>query len=415
MSSILTELEEENPKLFETKQSGVSYALGFPILDQLLGCKYIYEDEDGTTRQKTQIGVPSGTFTMFLGASQSGKSTAAAQAAWNIVEPFDEYAEVYWDDGENAATYERIQGITGAPARRLEKQFKLIPSHKVSTYDQVLEQIVQISEHKKKHKKEYMYNTGEKDFWGNEIVMYKPTILVMDSLMKFTSDGEETDEISDNYSGGREAVARGKFMRNSLSYMGEYNINVFVIHHWSKDMRQGFESKEKQLPHLPTGKWVSGGDKIILYSSSIIMFIPKNDKSEKKTEDVNGYNGQPIDVLISKSRTSAGGTIAHMEFVQEAGFDPRLTLMRFAKDNKLITGVNPNCKFANHPDIHFDTRKFVEEIQTNPEIIRTLYAECRPELSKLIPWMDVTSNDPIRGGKAKVDSRAMLREMYGEL
>lgn len=415
MGSILKELEESQPDLFTTKMAGVSYPLGFPILDQMLGCKYVYTNKDGSTRTRTQLGVPSGTFTMFLGASQSGKSTAAAQASWNIIEPFDECAEVYWDDGENATTYERYQGVTGAPLKDIEKRVKIIPSHMVSTYDQILEQIVQISKLKASHKKDYMYDTGEKDFWGNEIIMYKPTILVMDSLMKFTSDGEETDEISDAYSGGREAVARGKFMRNALSYMGQYNINVFPIHHWSKDMRNGFESKQKQLPHLPTGVWVSGGDKILLYSTSIILFTPKNDKSEKKTEDVNGYNGQPIDVLVSKSRSSAGGTIAHMEFVQEAGFDPRLTLMAFAKDKKLITGVNPKSRFASNPDVTFDTRKFVEEIGRNPEIVRTLYAECKPELSKLIPVMDVTSGDPIKGGQVKIDSRAMLREMYGEL
>ena len=415
MGSLLTELEASKPNLFGTKKSGVSYPLGFPILDQLLGCKYVYQDEDGTTRTKTQLGIPSGTFTMFLGASQSGKSTAAAQASWNIAEPFDNCAEIYWDDGENATTYERVQGVTGASMKNIEERFKIIPSDKVSTYDQILEQIVQISKLKAARKKEYLYNTGEKDFWGKEIIMYKPTILVMDSLMKFTSEGEDTGEISDAYSGGREAVARGKFMRNALPYMGEHNINVFMIHHWSRDMRQGFESKEKQLPHLPTGKWVSGGDKIILYSSSIIMFIPKNSKDEKKTEEVNGYNGQPIDALISKSRTSAGGTIAHMEFVQETGFDPRLTLMQFAKDKKLITGVNPKSKFASNPDVTFDTRKFIEEIGRNPEIVRTLYVECRPLLSELIPWMDVTSNDPVKGGKAKIDSRAMLRDMYGEL
>lgn len=415
MSSALDDLIAESGDLFSGKRSKVSYPLGFPILDQLLGCKYYYVNPDGTTRSETHLGVPCGTFTMFLGQSQSGKTTATIQSAWNIVEPFDEYAYVIHDDAENATTFERIQGVTGADSNELKKKYRLIPADKVNTYDQVLDQIVAIAKKKKSDKKNYMYDTGKLDMWGEKIIEYKPTILIMDSLMKFTSDGEEVDEISDAFSGGREAVARGKFMRNALGYMAEYNINVFIVHHWSTDMRQGYTNREKQLPNLPTGKYVTGGDKVLLYSTSIILFSPQNSKDGVKTEEVNGYNGRPVDALLSKTRTSAGGTVAHLEFVQEIGFDPRLTLMNFAKEKKLIIGVNPKSKFACDPDVTFDTRKFIEEISTRPEIIRTLYKECKPYLEKMIPWMDVTSDDAIRGGKAKIDARAMLRDIYSEL
>ena len=89
--------------------------------------------------------------------------------------------------------------------------------------------------------------------------------------------------------------------------------------------------------------------------------------------------------------------------------------MNFAKEKKLIIGVNPKSKFACDPEVTFDTRKFIEEISTRPEIIKTLYKECKPYLEKMIPWMDVTSDDAIRGGKAKIYARAMLRDIYSEL
>ena len=50
MSSALDDLIEESGDLFSGKRSRVSYPLGFPILDQLLGCKYFYVNPDGTTR-----------------------------------------------------------------------------------------------------------------------------------------------------------------------------------------------------------------------------------------------------------------------------------------------------------------------------------------------------------------------------
>lgn len=414
MASGLEELEAMYKKtgLFDPKLARVGYPLGFPILDQLLGCRYTYAFDDGTTLTQTSLGVPSGTFTMFLGQSQSGKTTAAIQSGWNIVEPFDEDAMLILDDGENATDETRVQGLLGIPHSLMKKKVRVVPSEKISTYEQIFEQLKGIAAWKEANKKTLMYKTGFYDMDHNEITLFKPTVVILDSLMKFTSDEDELKEISDGFAAGRETVGRNKFLRNSLGIMGKYNINVFIIHHWSTDMRGNDVPKNRQLPNLPNGVWVTGGDKLILYMSSIILFMPLNDKKGVKTEDVNGYNGRPVKAMLSKARTSAGGTAAILEFIQEAGFDPRLTLMNLAREKDLIVGLNPNSRFACNPDVKFDTRQFVKEMGTRPELIRTLYQECKPVLNDMIPWMDVTSDDPIRGGKSKIESRDLLRELY---
>ena len=119
--------------------------------------------------------------------------------------------------------------------------------------------------------------------------------------------------------------------------------------------------------------------------------------------------------MISKARTAAGGYAAIMEFIQESGFDPRLTLMNLAKEKGLITGLNPRSKFASNPDVTFDTRKFILEMGSRPELIRTLYSECRPILDKMIPWIDMTSDHAIRGGTGKIQARDLVRELYASL
>ena len=78
----------------------------------------------------------------------------------------------------------------------------------------------------------------------------------------------------------------------------------------------------------------------------------------------------------------------------------------------MIVGLNPNSRFASNPDVKFDTRQFVREMSSRPELIRTLYQECRPILDSMIPWMDMTSDDPIRGGASKIASRDLVRELY---
>ena len=107
MASALAELEAVHKKsgLFNSKHPQVGYPLGLPVLDQLLGCKYTYVFPDGRSLTQTSLGVPSGTYTMFLGQSQSGKTTASITSAWNIVDPFDEGYLVILDDGENATRY----------------------------------------------------------------------------------------------------------------------------------------------------------------------------------------------------------------------------------------------------------------------------------------------------------------------
>ena len=90
MASFLNDLQAENAKkgLFDSDEISVSYPLGFPILDQLLGAVYIRKDDDGNEYKDIHLGIPAGSFTIFCGQTSSGKTTAAIQAAGNIVEEF---------------------------------------------------------------------------------------------------------------------------------------------------------------------------------------------------------------------------------------------------------------------------------------------------------------------------------------
>ena len=250
----------------------------------------------------------------------------------------------------------------------------------------------------------------------NEYKYYIPTVIIVDSLGKFLSKNEATDMINGLTSGSRGAIYSGNFFRNALEYMYKYNINVFVINHIDDampDMR-GMQ-KPKQMTFMPNGKYLSGGHKTKLYTSSIIYFKPMTSKDDIKTEEENGWNGVPTSAYVIKSRTSKGGFQVTLEFVQESGFDARLTLMRYAKEKGLIQGRNPKCYFAAMPDVKFDTRCFLKELQNNPEISIALFRECREPLFEMIPTVDISDeNDAIRGAQGKLDTRKLMREMFTE-
>lgn len=412
---ILQELEEENKKsgLFDSANNiAVSYPMGMPILDQQLGAIYRFNAEDGTVVESRQLGLQAGTFTMLVGPSSSGKSTAAEQIAWNIVEPFGEDSVVIHLDVERSAQPHRIKAVLGLTEDEFNERYTI--SQDIDTWEGILAQIVKICEKKKSDPVRYMYDTGTIGKDGETVKYYIPTVLIIDSLMSVTSEHESVEEVSGLTAGGREAIFRGKFYRNALRYTMKYNINCLVVNHYDDEMPQiGMSApKGKELTFIPTGKIIPGGKKSKYYTNAIILFQPMNGKDGIKVKSVNGYNGVPVKTLVIKSRTSAGGTVALQEFVQESGFDPRLTLMNLAKEVGVIAGRNPSCYFSSNPDVKFDTRCFISEMARDPEIVRTLFKEMKPILEDMIPVIDTTNdNDIISGSKSKKDSRNLMREL----
>lgn len=413
--TLLEKMEEENKKsgLFTGRSDEILFPLGFPLLDELLGGIFKIRTPEGEEHENIQLGIPGGTHCMFVGPSQSGKTTAAIQAAWNIVEPFGEDAFIIHRDAEKSTDLPRVQTLLGIDTYTLKKRYRIFRDN--NTWDNLLEQIKKIAEEKESDPARYKYNTGIKDVFGNDIEYYIPTVFIVDSFMKFTSDSEDVGEISGLMSGGREAIFRGKFYKNSLEWMNKYNIIVFMIHHFSDIMPSigPGQNKGKQLPFIPSGKQISGGDQPILLTSTIIGWVPINSKDELKTKELNGYDGFPVKALVVKTRTSSGGTYCVQEFSQAAGYDSRLTLMRFAKEKGLIAGRNPSCYFTSSPDVKFDTRCFLSELKRDPNVVRTLFQECKPLMKELIPVIDsLNEDDIIRASKYKQESRSLLRNMY---
>lgn len=411
--SFLSELQEENKKtgLFQHNSISLSYPLGFPILDHQLGAVYVRHLADGNIMRDVHVGVPAGSITIFTGQTSSGKTAAAIQAACGIVEPFGELAGVVHRDGEHSTTPDRVQVLSHWTPAQIKANYTIEQDN--NNWESILSEVVQMAQKKEAGGNKYLYNTGHYDIWGHEYVYYVPSVLIIDSLAKFVSKNEATDIINGLMSSGRGAIYTGMFLRNVLEYAGKYNINIFIIVHMD-DAMPGANGvpKAKQSTFMPTGKYMSGGHKSRLYTSSIIYFKPLTGKDDIHTEEEEGWNGVPTDAYVIKSRTSKGGFSARLEFVQETGFDTRLTLLEFAKQKNIICGRNPTRYFAAMPDVKFDTRKFVSEMANNPEIEKALFRECRPALMDLIPVVD-------EGGEtvnaAQQSRRLMMQELYGDL
>lgn len=388
MAGILEELRNENKKsgLFISSDVGISYPTGMPILDQNLGNRYTLILPSGEKIVQTNVGVPAGRHTMLVGPSASGKSTAAIQMSWNVCRRFDEDSVVHYIDGEQTMTWKRIKDISCASNEELENKWHL--EHEHTTWEDILALIVKIHDKKKSDKDRYMYDTKQYDIFGNRIYYYKPTFIIVDSLMKIVSKGVDQSELQGLTAGGRDAIENKRWYRNTTDYMAATNINVIMINHLGNTINlQPGQGGSKQLTFIPTGKNIPGGEGPVYYSSSIVIFQPMNSKEFIKNEFEHGYNGYPVKALVCKSKTNRNGTVAEMIFSQDTGFNPVLTLAEFARGKDLIKGRNPKCYFESNPELTFDTRgvDFVKMIQSDPDITRELYRVCKPALSDLIP------------------------------
>lgn len=412
MSSFLERLRADNAKkgLFTSDELNVSYPLGFPVLDEMLGARYIRRMPNGEVKEDIHRGVPCGSFVIFAGQSSSGKTTAAIQAAANIVEPFGELGIIIHEDAEKSTTYDRVQSLTGWSNDKIKACYNIDRSH--SNLEDILVDINKMAERKELEGDAMKYNTGQLNIWGEEYRCYIPSCVIVDSLGKLTSKNEATDIINGLMSGGRNAIYNGIFFRNALDVMYKYNIIVFVIVHEDDDMPSpnGIQ-KAKQMTFMRSGKRLAGGAKTRNFTSSIVSFFPKTTKEDISTEEEDGFNGVTTVAYVVKSRVSKGGFGVTMDFVQESGFDPRMTLLRFAQDNGLISGRNPKSYFTAVPDVKFDTRIMLKEMAQNPQITVALFNQCAPLLHDIIPVVDITDDsDIIRGGKGKLEIKQMLRD-----
>lgn len=416
--SMLEELASEHEKdgLLDEVDVGVSYPLGFPILDEQLGFIQEITMPDGSIYTQYRRGVPAGTITIVAGPSSSGKTAATIQAGYNMIEPYGEDANLLIFDAENSLEPQRVMDLTGIDKYEMKQRVRILNKPEQNTFEGSLKIINAICEKKESDKKRYLYNTGFKSIKdGSDIIYYLPTTIVVDSLMKIVPEelNGELDQIQGLTVHGRNTIKRNWWLSNIVTLARKYNINFLIINHLGNEfgMGQPGQSKGKSLTFMPTGKNMPGGDKVVFYMSSCILFVPINNKDGIKTEEENGYNGLPVKVSICKSRSGPGGKTAIMEFIQEAGYDPRLTLLNFAKSENLIGGRNPGSYFISHPDVKFDTRKFLDELRDKPEVLQTLFEECKPRLHALLR-KPADADDFIRGSNAKKNTRALMKSLY---
>lgn len=387
MENKLLENLKANDKqgLFTPNASTLSYNTGFMPYDYRNG--YLVESRDPIDPTKfhtyASTGLTAGTVTTIIGKPGTAKTTFAAQVAANITSRFDNGLVLHLDL-EQALTYTRLRNITKMSFDQMEGKYILKQGQ--SNIESIYETIHTLAIEKFRNPKEYKYDTGLNDEFGNRIFAFVPTFVILDSVPSLTSSEltkNKDGEIDSATVAGRMAQKIKNFLVKAVPMFKETNINLIMINHINTKMEINPMMKtQAQLMYMKNTESMPGGNAPIYYSTQLIKFVSR----DKYNSEEHGFDGFKTTVELLKSRGNKAGQSCELIYNQSTGFDPLLTMTNFATEHGLVGGRNPYRYFVGYEDVKFDSRKIVDVVKENPDVLNSLMRCTHKELqSQLTP------------------------------
>lgn len=177
----LREKAKKGTDRFACNSSVISYPTGFPVFDYHLGYRVnVYDHNSHVIDTYPSIGIPCGCFVTFIGKPSTSKTTTAVQIASNIVRPFESGAVIHFDL-EQAMTITRVKTLSKFKIPEIDAG-KYILRQEQNTINDIKATIGDIYKEKIQNPDRYKYNTGKKDEFGKDIVIFQPTVVIIDSI-----------------------------------------------------------------------------------------------------------------------------------------------------------------------------------------------------------------------------------------
>ena len=402
MANLLLERLRENDQdnLFEQSNSLVPYKTGLDLLDYRLGYRLIAKDMDeNIIGSHDAIGVVGGSFITLIGKSGTAKTAMACKMAANIVKPYKNGLVIHFDL-EGAMTLTRYRNLTNLTNKELSEHV-ILKSDRTYLED-ITDTIMAITQEKAKHKKDYTYTTEFKNEFGENMNLYVPTVLVIDSIPQLSMKPEqkkvkakkgsgEEDYMVDNIELGKNTyamrVARDltQFFKQYLSIIREYNITIISINHMHPKIQidNPFAKSQAQVLYLKQDEQLPGGTATVYYANTIIKNVAIGTSKANIKED--GYAGFTVKSEIIKSRTNISGVSVPLVYDQNTGFSNERSLLCYAKEELgILNGGRRNSRYiGDNKDVRFDELNFVEEFK-RPEVKQVLMDAVQPHLEAML-------------------------------
>ena len=381
-------------KKFDANASVISYKTGFPVLDYYLGYKVnVYDDDNNLITSYPCIGVTAGSYIEFIGKPSTSKTTTAVQVAANIVRNFDNGSVIHFDL-EQAMNYTRIQTLTKFNIKSInEGKYVLRQEH--NTLEDMKESIMEVCQEKINNPDLYKYNTGKLNEFGEEIVLFEPTVVIIDSIATITNgfsmdnkkEFDKMKEIGSQTDRMRLTGEIGRFFNEILPYLRTANIILIAINQIKTNPNMGIVKSPAEILYLSQDEHLPGGLAPQFLAHILIKFVAVG--GEKYNREDEGFDGFGVKLNIIKSRTNQAGQSVPLIYDKVRGMDSLRSSVRYAKDIGILNG-NKNGYYLNDDKEHkFTLKNMHQDFKENRDLYKYLYGSIIPvlesRLSTILP------------------------------
>lgn len=231
MSVLLKMLQKTNKTgAFKSTPTDIMYPTGFYPLDFRNGYFLDSFDTEGEVIAKQRmVGIVAGSINTVIGKPGTAKTTLCTQMCMNIARKYpSSFVQHY--DLEGAFNFTRVNRVTGVKMHELKEKYVLKKDQ--SYLDDIYKSIMELADMKRNNAKEFQYKTGVLDEFGDEIIAFEPTFILIDSIPSIAVNGAlEKEELQTNAYGMQKSRALSDFIKNLVPMAKELNLIVFFINH----------------------------------------------------------------------------------------------------------------------------------------------------------------------------------------
>lgn len=393
---LIEELKSEEDKkedLFSINAAIDTYKTGIAPLDYALGYTVkVYDEDDKVSDEYNALGISGGCNVMWIGKSSTAKTSTALFAAANIVRPFENGTILHFDL-EQAMNISRARAMTKFSMSEM-KGGKYVLRQSDTSVEKIKRTLIKLYKKKKDNPDKYMYNTGKKNEFGEDIIVYEPTVVLIDSIPSLSvelndndkKDLKKIEEISSQTDRMRLTGEIGRFYTDLLPYIKLVNIIIISINHIKVNPQMGIVKSPAELLYLKQDEALPGGKAPVYLSHILLKSVAIG--SAKYNEEEDGFDGFGITVQIIKSRSNQAGQSVNLVYDKVRGIDPVRTCINYAKDIGM-TGGNKNATyFINEKDKKFPMRTVNEYFREHKEMYKIMYDHILPSLKAKLSSVD---------------------------
>lgn len=391
----------------------VAYSTGFYSLDMLNGQRiFVNNDELGLHYSYISGGLLDGSTNAFIARSGVGKSTISLQIASNIILPFIRNgmdANLYIDDIEKSLNQARREYLLSMTQDEIKNHVK-IRTDGITT-ESLFERISIIANTKLTNKKDYTYDTGKYDPFGNRIFKLIPTVYVIDSLaMLMPEDVLDKEDLGTNATGMSTAKVNTMLFKKITQLCTSANIILININHILPKPQLGFLPEQSEVDGLKTDERMAGARTTVYISNNIFRL---DDTTTLKDDKDYGINGKIVKCTLIKSRTNATRRSVPLIFDKSAGrYDNELSLLHLIKEEGKLSGIGANVRLDSCPDVKFSLKNFRDALKESDELQSAFMKEA---FDILLPYVSNTRVQTAEENKAISKMKSIFDDLGANL